>query len=277
MLARQGVTLKPAIHPIPSSTRATSFPPNLDQPPQDLMAPFQQISSQSCTRAQLQYRNDGTLVVPVIRIFEPPSPTCTPQALFPHAARRTRQWPRFIRQSNDSDFLIFTDGACLNNGQSDPAAGWGFVFRAPAPNHLEIGMQYGRLENRGPSGEAHAQTSNRAELRAVIAALHFRAWYGEGWTRLVIATDSEYVTKGATEWVHVWGGNGWRTSTGTAVKNRDLWEELLGEVLGHQNRGLHISFWRIPRVLNGEADRIAKRGAEKAPVKDFETIFGVLC
>ncbi|TVY12549.1 Ribonuclease H, partial [Lachnellula arida] len=190
---------------------------------------------------------------------------------------RTRQWPRFIRQSNDSGILIFTDGACLNNGQSDPAGGWGFVFRGPALNNPDIGMMYGRLENRGPSGEAHPQTSNRAELRAAIAALHFRAWYGEGWTKLVIATDSEYVTKGVTEWVHSWASSGWRTSTGAAVKNRDLWEELLGEVLGHQKRGLHISIWRIPRGLNREADRIAKRGAEKGPMEDFEAISGMLC
>jgi ribonuclease HI len=95
----------------------------------------------------------------------------------------------------------------------------------------------------------------------VIAALQYRVWYGEGWKKLVIATDSEYVVKGATEWVRTWGRNGWVTSIGAAVKNRDLWEELLGEVIGNKQRGMEICFWRIPRAWNAEADRAAKAAA----------------
>jgi ribonuclease HI len=36
------------------------------------------------------------------------------------------------------------------------------------------GCTYFRLENEGPFGDPSPQTSNRAELRAVIAALRFR-------------------------------------------------------------------------------------------------------
>jgi ribonuclease HI len=229
------------------------------------------------TRAKLQYRENGTLIVPEIRPFVPPTPTVTPSELFPLQHRPDRQYPRFVRRSSPGDFLIYTDGACLNNGQADPAAGWGFVFRALEANRPHMGRVSGRLEEHGPSGEHHPQTSNRAELRAVIAALQFRSWFGEGWTRLVIATDSEYVTRGATEWVRAWGRNGWVTSNRTAVKNRDLWEELLGEVMGYREKGMEVCFWRIPRAWNEEADRVAKAGARKKKLQVWMAITGVLC
>jgi ribonuclease HI len=237
-----------------------------------------QIATQnaSMTRAPLQYRDDGTLIVPNIRSFTPPTPTVTPQQLFPLQRRPNRQYPRFTHQSDHGTLLVYTDGACLNNGQPNPAAGWGFVFRESEPDRPEVGRVSGRLEDHGPSGEPHPQTSNRAELRAVIAVLQFRAWFGEGWTRLVIATDSEYVTKGATEWVRTWGRNGWVTSNRTTVKNRDLWEELLGEVIGYRESGMEICFWRIPRAWNTEADHIAKAGVREEQCRDFDAIIGVL-
>lgn len=228
------------------------------------------------TRAQLQYRGDGTLVVPEIHSFVPPTPTTTPSQLFPLQHRPDRQYPRFAHQSSVGEFLIFTDGACLNNGLANPAAGWGFVFRAPETDFPQIGTVSGRLEDRGPTNVAQPQTSNRAELRAVIAALQFRAWFGEGWTKLVIATDSEYVTRGVTQWVRTWGRNGWRTSNGMAVKNKDLWEELLGEVIGYRERGMEICFWRIPRAWNEKADRAAKAGAREERVGDFNATIGIL-
>jgi ribonuclease HI len=232
---------------------------------------------ESLTRAELQYRFDGTLVVPSIQSFVPPTPATTPQQLFPlQPGPPNRQFPRFTHRSDPGTILIYTDGACLNNGQPNPAAGWGFVFREPEPDLPELGRVSGRLEDFGPSGEPHPQTSNRAELRAVIAALQYRVWFGDGSRRLVIATDSEYVTRGATEWVRTWGRNGWVTSNRTAVKNRDLWEELLCRLIGHRERGMEICFWRIPRAWNTEADRIARVGARKERLRSFISIIGLL-
>jgi ribonuclease HI len=240
---------------------------------------MQQIPTQreSFTRAELQYRFDGTLVVPSIQSFVPPTPTTTPQQLFPlQPGPSNRQFPRFTRRSDPDTILIYTDGACLNNGQPNAAAGWGFVFREPTPHRPELGRVSGRLEDLGPSGEPHLQTSNRAELRAVIAALQYRVWFGDGSRRLVIATDSEYVTRGATEGLQTWGRNGWLTSNRTAVKNRDLWEDLLCRLIGHRERGMEICFWRIPRAWNTEADRIARVGARKERRRSFISIRGFI-
>lgn len=118
------------------------------------------------------------------------------------------------------------------------------------------------MEKEGPFGDASVQSSNRAELRAVIGALRFRDWAGEGFRTVVIATDSEYTAEGCTKWIKTWIKKGWKTSTWADVKNRDLWEMLLGEVERYKQKGLDIHFWRIPREWNSIADAAAKKGAD---------------
>lgn len=155
--------------------------------------------------------------------------------------------------------LIRTDGACLNNGQENPKAGWAFWHGYSV--HGEQLIVSGRLEKKGPFGDKSDQTSNRAELRAVIAALRFRFWPGEGFRTLVFATDSEYVVEGATKWAKSWVKYGWVKRNGGAVKNRDLWEALLGEVEYFKDNGTNIAFWRIPREWNTVADVATKEAA----------------
>jgi ribonuclease HI len=213
-------------------------------------------------------------VIPTV--FIPPS-SATPHTLFPVGIshKAIPRVTRFIHRDDPKTLLIYTDGACLNNGQENPRAGWAFIFRPRKPNATTCIS--GRLENRGPFGDDHSQTSNRAELRAVIGALRFRYWNGEGFTRLVFATDSEYVVKGATAWVSGWLRKGWKTSSGDLVKNRDLWEALLGEMERWNVHGMRIQFWRIPREWNSEADQLAKEAAQGDNADKFTTNMGVLC
>jgi ribonuclease HI len=152
--------------------------------------------------------------------------------------------------------LMFTDGSCLANGTADARGGWAFIFRPG-----DEGVVSGALEQKGPDNELHAATSNRAELRAAIAALEFRVWWGEGWERIVIATDSEYVVYGATAWLRSWAARGWRTSGGSPVQNRDLWEKLSERMGMCAEGGCELSFWRVPRAWNTEADQAAKAAA----------------
>ncbi|GFF54576.1 RNase H domain protein [Aspergillus lentulus] len=188
--------------------------------------------------------NSGTgLVIP--EKFTLLNPSIRPQDLFPPGRRVDTSPPvrRFISRLNLNEMLIYTDGACLGNGEANPRAGCGVVFRE----------------------ERSGRTSNRAELRAVIAALQFRFWAGEGWTKVVIATDSEYLVEGATSWIKGWIRNGWRTSTGRPVKKKDLWKCLLGwcEDAATTRTKTKLEFWRIPREWNAEADGWAKLAADK--------------
>lgn len=196
----------------------------------------------------------------------------TPQSLFPARVSRKAipNVTRFIHRWENEMFLIYTDGACLDNGQANAKAGWACVFKPE-----DAGIK-GRLENHGPFGDPAPQTSNRAELRAVIAALRFRYWVGEGFSSLVIATDSDYVVKGATEWVSGWIRKGWKTAKGASVKNRDLWEAFLGEVEHWDDRGLKIQLWKIPREINAQADKLAKEAAQGNDIDGFQDIKGVL-
>lgn len=110
----------------------------------------------------------------------------------------------------------------------------------------------------------------------MIAALMYRRWSEEGFNSLVIATDSEYVANGATQWIQAWLRNGWKTSAGATVKNQDLWKCLLSQIEEHDKEGLRVQFWRIPREWNEVADRYAREAANETPSEDWNDIFGEL-
>ncbi|KAJ6508470.1 ribonuclease H-like domain-containing protein [Mycena sanguinolenta] len=170
---------------------------------------------------------------------------------------------------------LFTDGACTNNGRTDvvPQAGCAFVFNNAQPG----GTVSFPLEKEGPGGKVYTHTSNRAKLRAIIAALEFRVWAGEGWRRLVIVTDSEYVANGATELIRKWAGRGWLTSSRKPVQNRDLWE-LLNKCLGKcADGGCEVSFWVVPREWNQRADRAAREAAKQEAPESYTPIMGIMC
>lgn len=185
---------------------------------------------------------------------------------------------RYVLSEDWDQLVVFADGACRGNGTHSARAGFGFRFAPPFRD--ELGGISGRLELRGSDGNVYHQTSNRAELRAAIAVLQYRAWEEEGFTRIIIAMDSEYVVRGATLWVKSWLRHNWMLSSGNgeAVKNRDLWEKLLDMITRCHNRGLKVSFWKIPRAENVLADKLAKEGADLArmpeeshPIRQFET------
>jgi ribonuclease HI len=139
--------------------------------------------------------------------------------------------------------VAYTDGACKGN---PGPGGWGVWLRA------------GEHERELFGGEAHT-TNNRMELMAVIQALTALKRRCD----IVVYTDSEYVRKGITEWIHGWKQRGWKTADKKAVKNVDLWQQLDALAQGH-----HVQ-WRWVRGHAGDpgnerADALANRGAALA-------------
>lgn len=136
--------------------------------------------------------------------------------------------------------VIYTDGACKGN---------------PGPGGWGVWMRYGEHEKEMFGGEA-GTTNNRMELTAVIEAL-------AGLKRecdVILYTDSEYVRKGITEWIHGWKTRGWKTADRKPVKNAELWQRL--DVLASKHR----IDWRWVRGHTGDpgnerADALANRGA----------------
>jgi ribonuclease HI len=134
---------------------------------------------------------------------------------------------------------IFTDGAC--SGNPGPG-GWGVLLR------------YGGQEKELHGGEA-ATTNNRMELMAAIRAL-------ESLKRPVKArlhTDSQYVMKGITEWIHDWKRRGWRTADKKPVKNVDLWQRLEAALAQHDVKWLWVR-GHAGHAENERADELARRG-----------------
>ncbi|PPR10543.1 MAG: Ribonuclease HI [Alphaproteobacteria bacterium MarineAlpha11_Bin1] len=134
---------------------------------------------------------------------------------------------------------IFTDGAC--SGNPGPG-GWGVILRW---NDTDKELKGGERET----------TNNRMELMAAIQAL-------ETLTRPVKAdlyTDSTYVQKGITEWIHSWKKRGWKTSAKKPVKNEDLWRRL-DEAIARHNITWHWVKGHAGHPENERADELARSG-----------------
>ena len=136
---------------------------------------------------------------------------------------------------------IYTDGAC--SGNPGPV-GWGAILRWNGKEKELFGFD-------------PATTNNRMEMMAVIEALRSlkRA------VPVRIHTDSQYVMKGMTEWIHGWKRRGWKTAGKEPVKNEDLWRELDGLAAQHPIEW----FWvkgHAGHPENERADELARRGIE---------------
>ena len=113
--------------------------------------------------------------------------------------------------------LVFSDGACRLNGQVGATAGIGILYGEETGSQRAIPIT-------SELDPGQKRTSQRAELLAALAAVRFmteaarrngeNAIGEDGGDRLkgrdsawVIATDSEYVVKGMTEWLPTWKVN----------------------------------------------------------------------
>jgi len=120
----------------------------------------------------------------------------------------------------EASLRIYSDGGC--SGNPGPG-GWAYIMVLETFQGPKI------LEEK--SGGEKDTTNNRMELRAVIESLRaLKAAHDNPRSalprRAVILTDSQYVQKGITEWIHKWKKNAWRTSDKKPVKNQELWMEL---------------------------------------------------
>ncbi|MFM8758642.1 MAG: ribonuclease HI [Methylophilaceae bacterium] len=137
---------------------------------------------------------------------------------------------------------IYADGACKGN---------------PGPGGWGVWLRMGEHQRELCGGEAMT-TNNRMELMAVIEGLKALKRTCE----IAIYTDSVYVQKGMTEWIHAWRQRGWRTSDKKPVKNEDLWRELDQLAQGHQIQW-HWVKGHAGHPGNERAEALANEGFEK--------------
>ena len=124
----------------------------------------------------------------------------------------TKSYHILLNQYLNMSFQIYTDGGCSGN----PGCGaWAFVI-IDATNRSEIESK---------SGYCAMTTNNRMELQSVIEALSVVVQKYSVFP-LTLFTDSQYVQKGITIWIHNWILNGWKSKNKTPIKNIDLWQSL---------------------------------------------------
>jgi ribonuclease HI len=144
--------------------------------------------------------------------------------------------------STDGNVDIYTDGACRGN---PGPGGWGVILRL------------GERERELWGGERQT-TNNRMELTAAIRGL-------EALKRPVAATvhtDSQYVLKGISEWIHGWKRNGWKTADRKPVKNADLWQILDALAARHALKWVWVK-GHAGHPENERADGLANRGIDE--------------
>mgnify|MGYP001166183641 FL=1 len=136
---------------------------------------------------------------------------------------------------------VYTDGSCLGN---PGRGGWAVVSD-----------KFIVCDNTSRT------TNNIMEMTAVVKALERCIDHHE--LRVRIYTDSNYVKNGITQWIHNWKKNGWKTSSGGDVKNKELWMKI--DQLREHMKEVE---WKWVKAHNGDekneqVDKLARECAKK--------------
>ncbi len=130
--------------------------------------------------------------------------------------------------------IIHTDGSCETQTR---LGGWAAVL---ACNGHQRTLQ----------GSATDTTVNAMELTAAVEALKALKQPG---SQVQLFSDSNYVVRGANEWLADWAARGWKNARGEQVANLALWQALKA-LLDHH----HVTLTWIPRDQNAQADELAQ-------------------
>jgi ribonuclease HI len=133
---------------------------------------------------------------------------------------------------------IYTDGACSGNPGK---GGWAaiLIYRG----HEKI-----------ISGGYPDTTNNRMELFAIINALKQL----KEPCAVTLYSDSAYsIDPFLKGWIGVWQSRGWKTMSGEAVKNIDLWNALLLETDKHEVEFVKVK-GHSDNEFNNRCDEIAR-------------------
>ena len=137
---------------------------------------------------------------------------------------------------------IISDGAC--SGNPGPG-GWAAILRYNGRDKEIWGC-------------APHTTNNRMEMTAAIEALRTLKESCEA----EVVTDSEYLMKGITTWIHGWKKKGWITASKQPVVNKDLWMQLDELVARHKTNWVWTK-GHASHADNNRCDELATRAARE--------------
>jgi len=138
---------------------------------------------------------------------------------------------------------IYTDGACSKN---------------PGPGGYGSILMYNGHEKIISGGEKET-TNNRMEILAVIVALKALKEPCE----VDLYSDSQYVVDAfIKDWISYWESHNWKTSAKSAVKNVELWQELLSLTKIHKVNFIKVK-GHADNEYNNKCDKIAREEVKK--------------
>jgi ribonuclease HI len=123
---------------------------------------------------------------------------------------------------------VYTEGACKGN---PGPGGWAYIVRWRGLQPVDYDQ-----------GAEPDTTNNRMSIVSAIKALESLPQELQP-HQVTLFSDSEYLIKGITVWIHGWKKNGWKKvdwkkGDGVAIKNQELWQEL------DKAQARHVMTWK---------------------------------
>lgn len=135
-------------------------------------------------------------------------------------------------KSGKINHYVFTDGNCKNNGKMSAEGAYGVFF----PDNIGLSSV----------GISDA-TNQKAELSAFVAAFETIqnniSFFMD--VDIIVCSDSIYSINCMTKWLRNWESNGWKTSKGQDVKNKDLIYRAATKIQNIKDSGIKISFQHV--------------------------------
>ena len=110
------------------------------------------------------------------------------------------------------NIIVFTDGACTNNGKPCAKAGIGVYFGVEDPRNVSR-----RIDGR--------QTNKRAELLAIMEVFKLLNEEINTGVSVTIYTDSKYSINVLTTWAENWEKNDWAKKNKSQILNLEIIKE----------------------------------------------------
>lgn len=169
---------------------------------------------------------------------------------------------------------LYTDGSSLRN---PGASGLGYVIKYyDTPDEPDAMPEEKRIE--GSQG-FRLSTNNRMEItagiygiKAVLANIDNGTFQGA--SQINLMSDSEYFVKAISQnWLSRWQQNNWMTSgfqgaKPKAVKNKDLWEQIVDLQNQLRSRNINLTVSHVDghtgNELNERADQLAVAASNDA-------------
>lgn len=150
------------------------------------------------------------------------------------------------KMAEPPDETFYTDGALKMRPNSTPLASWAVV----SVNNPELSCS-GIIEN---------GTNQKAEIEAVVQACEVATQ--RGLKRVLIVTDSKYVTSACEKWIDTWEENGWLDHRNKVVKNEEAFKRLSKAKKNLDMKIVHVKGHSGDKY-NELADRMAKEALLK--------------